>query len=282
MSGMNPIKHFPALSTLVLLEIVAFFIVSYQIQVGPRLSMLERMALTLAAPFQSGVREASLFLQRRLKAGKSMEEMSEENQALKGKLEEFALLRTALDEERKRSDRLQKLLELTQTQQWPVMAARVIGMAHIGGDVMLTIDKGSMHGLQREWGVFSGDGVVGILWEVGPYHAKVMTLCHSGSAVAAMLSESRYREAYASGRGSLWGRLENVPGFLTVNVGEEVRSSGVDGCFPAGLPIGEVQSVQPTHHMFQEIGLRFFADYARLEEVLVLIPPGKEQDASSP
>jgi rod shape-determining protein MreC len=280
MSGMNPIKLFPALSTLVLLEIVAFFLVSYQIQVGPRLSLLERIALTLAAPFQTGVKETSSFFKRHLSAGKSLEELTRENQALKEKLADFNLTRAALEEERQRTARLQTLLNLKEGQPWPTVTARVIGTAHIGGDVMLTIDKGSRHGLKRESGVFSRDGVVGILWEVGPYHAKLMTLSHSGSAVAAVLTESRYREAYVRGRGGMFGRLENVPGFLTVALGEHVRSSGVDGLFPQGLPIGEVVAVQATNHMFQEIQLRFFVDYARLEEVLVLLPSEEAAEGS--
>ena len=57
-----------------------------------------------------------------------------------------------------------------------------------------------------------------------------------------------------------------------VSIGDTVISSGLDGLFPKGLRIGSVEGIsRNSSGIFQEVKVRPFVDFARLEEVLVML-----------
>jgi rod shape-determining protein MreC len=74
------------------------------------------------------------------------------------------------------------------------------------------------------------------------------------------------------GAGSLGCSLKYVSKTETVNVGNIVISSGLSGLFPKGLLFGSVKSVDKTDSgLFQKIDVTPFVDFARLEEVMVIV-----------
>jgi rod shape-determining protein MreC len=64
--------------------------------------------------------------------------------------------------------------------------------------------------------------------------------------------------------------LEKVMSDETVPVGEVVLTSGGDGVFPKGLPVGKVTKVSVGSELFLNIRVRPAANLSRLEEVLVV------------
>ena len=67
-------------------------------------------------------------------------------------------------------------------------------------------------------------------------------------------------------------RVEYLRRQARVAVGDPVVTSGLDGVFPKGLPLGRVEAVeQPTHGLFQQASVSPGVDFHTLEEVLVLV-----------
>jgi rod shape-determining protein MreC len=65
-----------------------------------------------------------------------------------------------------------------------------------------------------------------------------------------------------------------------VVVGDLVISSGMDGVFPKGLPIGQVATiVKREAGIFQDVTITPHVDFERLEEVMVV--PSPEQPNAS-
>src|SRR5208283_3024864 len=64
--------------------------------------------------------------------------------------------------------------------------------------------------------------------------------------------------------------LEKVMSDETVSRGAQVLTSGGDGIFPKGLPVGTVTKVSPGSDLFLNIRVRPAANLSRLEEVLVV------------
>jgi rod shape-determining protein MreC len=57
-----------------------------------------------------------------------------------------------------------------------------------------------------------------------------------------------------------------------VKIGDTVISSGLDGLFPKGLPVGTVSDIsRPESGLFQEVKVRPFVNFTKLEEVLVIL-----------
>jgi rod shape-determining protein MreC len=269
-------RRYPGLVVLLILEFVAFLFVSYQIQVEPRLSLLEKMGLLILGPIQHAGNGISDFVQSRISRRTDLQALRLENAQLRRQLIHMGNLETQLLEQTKARERLNQLLDLPNDPAFDYQYCSVIGKSDRHEDYFFIIDKGSWDGLRQDLGVISSRGVVGIVWEVTPKYSKVMSIHNVGCVVAAMLQDSRYHDAYMVGRNSATGRLQNVPNFLDVQSADVVVTSGLDGLFPKGQPVGVVLSSERTSQMFREIDIRFAAEMSRLEEVAVLVPSSEE------
>ena len=66
-------------------------------------------------------------------------------------------------------------------------------------------------------------------------------------------------------------------------MGDVVISSGLDRIFPKGLRIGAVESISKTESgIFQKVKVAPFVDFARLEEVLILVKDPDDEKEKAP
>jgi len=272
MAGLGFFKRRPELTTLIALECLLFIIVSYQVKVDERLSLLEKITLTVFGPVQELNQKAVSSVGSLLEERRSRAELERENNLLRSQLSQHEALRTLYRETELENQRLRDLLDMPTEDDWTQIAARVVGRSQRRNDYMITINRGARHGLRRDVGVYCPDGVVGIVWEVSGSYAKVITVNNPSTVIAAMVQDVRYQECYVSGLGDYRGVLKNFPAFETVQAGDLVLTSGLDRLFPKGLHIGRIVKGAPTNDMFQEVEIRFTADFSRLEEVVALIP----------
>jgi len=72
--------------------------------------------------------------------------------------------------------------------------------------------------------------------------------------------------------------FQYIPRKHDVEMGDTLVSSGLDGVFPKGLRVGEVAVVNKSGTgIFQEVIVSPYADFEKLEEVLVILNPPKYQ-----
>jgi rod shape-determining protein MreC len=106
-----------------------------------------------------------------------------------------------------------------------------------------------------------------------------MLITDPNSAVDAIVQENRARGIIKGGT-SGYCVFDYVLRKHTLRVGDNVVTSGMDGVFPKGLPIGQVSEIfKQNAGIFQEVTLEPFVDFERLEEV-VIIPPNQIADLS--
>jgi rod shape-determining protein MreC len=72
--------------------------------------------------------------------------------------------------------------------------------------------------------------------------------------------------------------MEYVSEIADIVVGDVVVTSGIDGIYPKGFVIGQVESVEKSGSAYKTILVRPAVDFSRLEEVLVVLsaPPSRE------
>ena len=280
MARLSIIKKYPDSSTLIVLELILLLTVSYQIKVSPRVSLLEKAALTLFSPIQELNNRVLGSVEESFADRASRKTLERENARLETALRSHRRVLTQLAETERENARLRELLDMPDEDGWLRVYAEVIGANHRRDDYMITINKGADHGLARDQGVICPDGVVGVIWEVSGGYAKVMTANNPSSVIAAMLQDGRESESFAVGTGSgtFEGRLESFPNFREIARNDLILTSGLDGVYPKGLHIGRVISGVPSQYMFQDVDIRFTTDFTRLEEVVVLIPSCQEGD----
>jgi rod shape-determining protein MreC len=131
--------------------------------------------------------------------------------------------------------------------------------------------------------VSSADGLVGrVILAEGSY-AKVQLVTDRASGNGAMIERTR-RQGIVRGAGRDGLTLEYVPLHVDVQVGDRVLSSGTDGLYPRGVPIGTVLSVTPGGELFHSIRLAPAADFGQLDQVFVLLAdslPGRLKGSTS-
>jgi rod shape-determining protein MreC len=202
-------------------------------------------------------------------------------------------------EEAARADHLARLLELKQHIDRPAVAARVMGTDATHWFRSLLLDRGEFDGLEAGDGVLVPEGVVGRVAKVTHTTAQVLSVHNRGSVIPARIQRSRHAGVLAGGvRPSALEDLKSdgderlpppevlmelkyVQRNADVVAGDTVVTSGLEGRFPPGLPVGKVvRVVRSNSETFLKVYVVPVLPFGAVEEVLVLT--GAAQPAESP
>jgi rod shape-determining protein MreC len=174
-----------------------------------------------------------------------------------------------LDEVERENARLRDLLAFRERLVGDVLAAAVVGRDATGLARTLTIDRGERDGVVKGAAVLAPAGVVGQVFLASAHAARVLLITDHNSGIDAVVQRTRAR-GIVEGTVSEGCGLKFVKRTEDLQPGDVVVTSGVDGIFPRGLPIGQLTSVDKRGQgLFQYATVRPFVDFDRLEEVLV-------------
>jgi rod shape-determining protein MreC len=153
----------------------------------------------------------------------------------------------------------------------------VVGMAPVllverrAGFQSVLVGAGASRGVVTGSPIAVPEGLVGRVVTVGHTLSRAQLLLDASAAAGARIVRTgELGVARGDGRGAL--RLNNIPTTSTVKAGDLIESAGIDGIYPRGVPIGEVESVARGSNLFLEIRVRPSAPFSRLTDVLVLAP----------
>jgi rod shape-determining protein MreC len=206
--------------------------------------------------------------------------------ALRGVRQENERLRRAmadlevrLQEERAlaaRTRQLEELLGLQAGAELPTLAARIIAGNPNPGIRTVTIDRGSADGVQENMAVIAPAGVVGrVIGPLAAHAARVQFLIHGSAAAGALIERTRVAGMVVGVDRDPPMMMELVSNLADVEVGDLIVASGVDGIYPRGFAVGRVESAGRGPGLYQDITIRPTVDFARLEEVLVVLVPAR-------
>ncbi len=174
---------------------------------------------------------------------------------------------------RAENDRLRELLRFTQAEpELKVVGARVIGVRlDPKGLQVLTLDRGERDGIAAMMPVVTSQGVVGRIQSVLGGSADVLLLVDSRSSVAARVDRSRARANVRGVNQPDICRLDYALRSEDILEGDTLVTSGTDGVFPRGLPVGRVTHVKRgSYGLYQTADVIPAVNVTRLEEVLVV------------
>jgi rod shape-determining protein MreC len=135
----------------------------------------------------------------------------------------------------------------------------------------LTIDKGTEDGVRSDLAVISPGGVVGRVITPSARAAKVQLLIDRNAAAGALVERSR-AQGVVEGTGSDL-RLSYMSATADVIVGDVVVTSGIDGIYPKGFVIGQIESIERIGGAVGAIVVRPSVAFASLEALLVVLAP---------
>ncbi len=195
-----------------------------------------------------------------------------ENLKLKTELEELknkdlqtSYLQTA-------NKRLQDIIQLEKKSTFTTVAAKVLLDKNSPYLNSVIINRGSNSGIKLGMPVLSEGNLVGRVVEVNFFSARILLLNDLNSKIPVMISP-KGSQAILSGRGEDKPKLEYLPEKFELNDKNLVFTSGKDGIFFEGIPVGNV--------IFEDnkIKVKLFSDPNQVSFVNVILDKSSDAEA---
>ena len=240
-------------------------------------NVFERVVAESVAPLQKAFRNVAEWAGGIVNGYVDLVHVRRENLELRERISAMTLELNSMREEAEASRRLRNLLNFSQTVDYPMVPAQVVGHDPSVWYKTLLIDKGTTDGVTRDDAVVNHEGVIGRVIAVSSHYAKVLLIIDRNSAVDALTQEKRFRGILV-GEGEDPCQLKYMSPLNEVKPGERLVTSGMSRIFPKGLPLGVVKNAETVADaMFQKITVEPTVDFSRLEEVLVIVGPRSEE-----
>lgn len=190
---------------------------------------------------------------------------------LKGKLQKFAELEVE-------NTRLRELLNSTTTPKEELLVASILRIDPDPFMQQIILDKGMLQGVYVGQPIIDAHGIMGSVIAVNKLTSRVMLLTDASHAIPVENVRNGVR-AIAMGAGELDKlELKHVTNTADITVGDMLVTSGLDGRYPAGYPVGTVINIE--HDASKPFASIYIAPSAELEkgrQVLLVKPREKSE-----
>jgi rod shape-determining protein MreC len=178
------------------------------------------------------------------------------------------------------NERLRKLLDLRERVTTPAQAAQVLYEAADVYSRKVIVDKGMIHGIESGSPVIDELGVLGQITRVYPAVSEVTLVTDRDQATPVLNARTGARSvAHGDTSGLHPGLLELrfMAANADVQAGDLLTTSGVDGVYPPGLPVAQVEKIERrADSAFARIHLAPRAAVSGALHVMVLKPVGEQ------
>lgn len=226
-------------------------------------------------PMQKGINTVGKMISDKLDMFKSIDDLLQENEELRSQLDEVKNENQMLIQEKYELNWYRELYELDQQyMDYPKVAARVISRDTNSYYNTFIIDKGREDGIAIDMNVMAGNGLVGIVTEVGKNWARVSSIVDDSSSVSGMFLQT-------SDTCIVNGDLELLDsGFIRVEMislnaeiydNYQIVTSHISDKYLPGILIGYVSNIEvDSSNMTQQAYLTPVVDFEHLEAVLII------------
>jgi rod shape-determining protein MreC len=267
-----------ALISLGLLFCLSIYFLSVDVPQDKDSAWYERAFFSMAGKFQSGARTVSDKVVGTVDAYFFLVAVKKENRDLKNQIHQLEQKNLLFKELLRQNKVLRELHGLQEKVAWTTLTARVIGHSPRAEFRLMTIDRGETHGVRRGMPIISSKGLVGQVYRIGDRSSQVLLLTDPTSAIDVRIEPSGARglmmgrvKSLTIDRSYYVSAIEFILKKYLIKMGADVVTSGLDGVFPEGIPVGFVSQItQDDDQVVQEAEVIPAADLMTLREVIVV------------
>ncbi|MFP5404939.1 MAG: rod shape-determining protein MreC [Gammaproteobacteria bacterium] len=170
------------------------------------------------------------------------------------------------------NNQLRQLLGMRERRSLRSTVAEVLYDARDAFSRRLVIDRGTQQGVQAGQPVIDAFGVIGQVTRAHPLSSEVTLVTDRNSTIPIEVRRPGARTLAWGGASPGTIELRFLPAATDVREGDLLVTSGLDGLFPAGLPVGQVSAVQPgSTSAFMRVRAQPAARVERTKLLLVLL-----------
>lgn len=240
-----------------------------------RIAPFKAIAGNFITPIQRGIDHGADSISTVFKRFRDVEELLSENDKLKSDIQALRDENQSLLRDKYEVDRYRELYDLdSKYSDYDKIAAKVISREPNNYCNVFIIDRGYADGIAKDMNVLAGNGLVGIVTEVGRNWAKVRSIIDDTSSVSGMFLKTS-DTCVVSGDMELidegYIRVGMISNNAEIYEHYEVVTSYISNKYLPGLLIGYVTDIHPDPSLLsQEAYLIPVVDFEHIEAVLVI------------
>lgn len=165
-----------------------------------------------------------------------------------------------------------EIVDSLHLQQYNYVMARVINNTVNKRNNYLTLDKGSLQGVEPEMAVIASTGVIGIVKDVSPHFCTVMSLLHKDTRISTRLKKSSFFGSLEwDGSDPTEATLRQITTSTRVAKGDTLVTTTYSSIFPRDIMVGTIKNfyVKPGDS-FYTIQVALASDFRSLSFVYIV------------
>jgi rod shape-determining protein MreC len=161
---------------------------------------------------------------------------------------------------------------LSTSNQFEFIIARVINNSISQTENYITINKGAKHGISKEMGVVSQQGIIGIVRDVSSNFSVIQPVINPKTILSCKVKGSNAPGSLVwTGEDYRYANLEGFPRFEKFEVGDTIVTTGHSRIFPENIMVGFIEdSKGQSDDNFLTLKVKLSTDFASLKDVLVI------------
>ena len=207
----------------------------------------------------------------------------QENEQLKVRIAQYETMENELNSLRQENERLKSLLNYAESMgDFQYVTAPLVGRSQGIWFNQFTVGAGRNQGVEENMPAIVSTGLVGRVTSVSANTCKVTAIIDGASDVSVMVERTRdygFVRGVINSGGDDTMELYYLPSGSDLVPGDVLVTSGIDGVFPKGIPVGSVIEVSRDSEDVEEKDalVQPAVDFLRLEEVLILTKAPEEE-----
>lgn len=249
---------------------------------GRTVTWIESLVGSIVTPVQTFAQTVSNSIVRAFRNLFNTTDADKENAALKAKVAELEVAVESYEELRQENERLKELLNYAQSLEVKsYVTATVIANSNTVWFNMFTINAGRNDGIETGDAVVNGDGLIGIVSDVGATWCKVRSIVDPSTKIGVIIERTRdngfIRGTLKTAADTDELELYFMPSGSDLTPGDVVITSGLGSDIPRGITIGTVSKVMRvtgTGTNETNAVINPSVDFLHIEDVMVITSSG--------
>ena len=156
-------------------------------------------------------------------------------------------------------------------QKYEYSVAKVINNNFTKRNNFLTINKGTKNGVTPDLGVINSKGVIGVIKNVSPNYATVLSILNNNSKINVRLKNSNHFGTLTwDGKNYTTTQLIDIPRQAIIKIGDTLITDGKSAIFPEGIPVGVIKEFDFNNNQYHQINVTLFNDMSAIGYVQIV------------